>query len=98
LTVAALPLGVFRLTVKVALIVPASSSFTVTSPTAIVGRGSLSVIVPTPWLSASVAFVGPLRLTKKVSLSSSSRSALTVTATCLVVSPAAKSTAPLVAS
>ena len=63
------------------------------------GGGSSSSIVPVPVAAVvgsagSVAFVGPLNLTSTVSFGSSSVSPATVTSTFLLVSPAAKVSAP----
>ena len=79
---------------KVALTVPALPSVTVTSSIESVGSGSSSVIVPTPWPSAIVAFVGFERLTKNVSFASSSRSPLTSTVTVFVVWPGGEGQRP----
>ena len=57
-----------------------SVSVTPASPIEISGGGSSSRIVPMPWLSAIVAFVGAERLTKKVSSGSSSVSPVTAIA------------------
>ncbi len=51
---------------NVAVVVPLLPSVTVTSPMESAGKSSFR-IVPTPWPSARVAFVGPVRLTVKVS-------------------------------
>ena len=81
-----------RVTVKVAARVPVLPSVTVASP--MLMRGSSSTMVPTPWPSAMVAFVGVLRLTRKVSFGSPSRSPLTRTVMVLLVSPGAKVSVP----
>ena len=57
--------------VNVAVTVPASTSVTVTLLMTRPGVGSLSTIVPTPWLSAMVAFTGLERFATKVSSNSS---------------------------
>ena len=88
-------LGALSVTVKFAFTVPELPSVTVTSSIERDGSPSSSRIVPMPWPSAIVAFVGPERLTKYVSLLSFSRSPLTRTVTVLVVWPAAKVTVPL---
>jgi hypothetical protein len=54
------------------------------------------LIVPWPWLSEIVAFVGLVRLTKKVSSVSLTVSPLIVTGTDLVVSPGLNVSVPLV--
>jgi hypothetical protein len=83
-------------TVKFAFTVPGPSpSTTVASPIDSVGVGSSSLIVPTPWPSASVALSGGDRLTKKLSSSSSRTSPLTGTEIVFVVCPAAKVNVPL---
>ena len=66
-------------TVNVAAIVPALPSVTDTSLMEIVGCASSLLIVPTPWLSAIVAFVALDRFTLKVSFGSNTVSPLTVT-------------------
>ena len=72
-------LGFDRETVNPALVVPALPSETATSLMEMVGCASSLVIVPTPWLSVIVAFVGPDRFTLKVSVGSKVVSPLTVT-------------------
>ena len=57
-------------------------------------RGSLSRMVPIPWPSPIVAFVGLLRLTAKVSVGSPRRSPLTATVNVLLVWPAGMVTSP----
>ena len=52
------PLAAHRLTVKIALTVPALPSVTVTSLIEMVGASSSSVMVPMPWPSRIVALVG----------------------------------------
>ena len=86
------------MTVKVAGTVPVLPSITVASFTDSVGVGSLSLIVPSPWLSASVAFVGPARFRKNVSLASSSTSEWTTTGIGFVVWPGSKESAPITGS
>ncbi len=98
-TVTGCPEGALRETVKVASTVAGRlPSVTVASVIASVGVASSSVIVPTPWGSAIVAFDPFERLTAKVSFTSSSVSPLTSTVTCFVVSPAAKFSVPLPAA
>ena len=58
------PLAALSVTVNVAFVVPESPSITVASFTERAGGASSSVIVPTPWPSAIVAFAGLERLTK----------------------------------
>ena len=59
-TVTAWPLAAERVTVNVAVVVPALPSVTVTSSTDRVGGASSSVIVPSPEPSAIVALDGLL--------------------------------------
>src|SRR3954469_19974854 len=76
-------LGDERDPINVAVAAPdaGAGSATVISPMLIVGSGSSSLIVPTPWLFANVALTGTLRLTRNVSLTSEIVSPLTVTLT-----------------
>jgi hypothetical protein len=53
------------------------------------------LIVATPWLSGSIAFVGPARLRKKVSSASSRTSLFTTAVTVLVVWPGSKVRLPI---
>ena len=91
------PLGASRLTVKTAATVPVLPSLTVTSLSEMAGRASSSVIVPVAEPSAIDAPNGLESVTANVSSLSSSRSPLTGTVMVLLVSPAAKSSTPLVA-
>ena len=76
-------------TVNVAVLVPLLPSFTETSAMLRVGSGlSSSRMVPTPWLSVTLAPTRPLRLTLMVSLLSAVVSPLTVTANVVLVWPA----------
>ena len=59
--------------------------------------GSLSTMVPTPWLRNKFALVGLLRLTTKVSFPSMRPSPMTGTVIVLLISPGAKVRVPLVA-
>ncbi len=52
------------------------------------------MIVPVPWLSRIVAFVGTLRLTRRVSFGSAFTSPFTVTLTGWVVTPGANVSVP----
>ena len=72
---------------NVAVVVPASPSVTVTLSTLTVGIGSLSTIVPTPWLSAIVAFIGLERVATNVSSNSSWVSPTTATTIVRVSTP-----------
>ena len=96
--VTALPLAADRVTVKVAVVVPALPSVTVTSLTDRVGAASSSVIVPRPEPSAIVAFPGLERVMPKVSSISSSTSPFTVTVNVVVVEPAETVLLPLAAT
>ena len=69
-----MPLGTDSDTVKSAFVVPALPSVTVTSPIAIDGTGSLSVIVPVPIAVVMVALPGFDKVTRYVSFTSSLRS------------------------
>ena len=80
---------------KFAGIVPLWPSPVVTSLIERDGRPSSSTIVPIPWPSGMVAFVGLERLRKYVSLLSSRRSPLTRTVTVFDVSPGAKVSVPV---
>ncbi len=82
---------------NVAFTVPASTSVTVTLLIVSEGAASLSTIVPTPWLSAIVALVGPDRFTANVSSNSSSVSPRIATVTGRVVWPAVNVTVPVAA-
>jgi hypothetical protein len=73
--------------VNVALTAPPLPSVTVTSLTETVGGASSSLIVPTPWPSAMVAFDGFDRVSVNVSFASSSVSPTTSTVTVFVVCP-----------
>ena len=83
-----LPLAADSVAVNVAVTVPASTSVTVTL---LIdersGVGSLSTIVPTPWLSAIVAFTGLERFATNVSSNSSSVSPTTGTVNVRVSTP-----------
>ncbi len=83
---------------KSSFTVPALPSVTEASQTEIVGGGSSSVIVPTPWASATVAATGFVRSTVYVSLISSMVSPRTETVICFDVCPGAKLTVPLPAA
>jgi hypothetical protein len=89
------PLGALRVTVKLAP--DALPSETSVSAMVISGVPSSSVIVPTAWPSARVAFVAFVRFRKNLSVTSLSRSPLTVTVTVFVVSPGVKVSPLLVA-
>jgi hypothetical protein len=73
--------------VKLAGVVPASPSVTVTSLTITDGAGSSSRMVPTAWPSAITAPEAPDRLTRNVSFGSSRASPFTATVTGCVVLP-----------
>ena len=79
MTVTVRPLGADRLTVKTALVVPVSPSVTATSLMERLGRGSLLLMVPTPWASVRRALLGLDRLIKNVSSSSLKMSPMTCT-------------------
>ncbi len=82
-------------TVKLACAVPASPSVTDTLSIATGGSGSLSVMLPTPWPSATVALIGAVRFTVKLSGFSAESSPTTGTLMSFVVSPAANVSVPL---
>ena len=94
-TVTALALADERLTLNVAVVVPASPSVTETSFTESVGGRSSSVIVPTPEPSEIVALPGLDRVRLKSSLFSSRTSPFTVMAIVVAVAPAAIVRLPL---
>ena len=79
---------------NVAVTEPTSGSMTVTFANASVGIGSSSVIVPVPWLSAIVAFVGFDRLAANVSSNSSRVSPTMGTVKVLVRTPGANESVP----
>ena len=74
-------------TVNVAVVVPASPSAVDTLLMPTVGAASLSTIVPTPWLSAMVAFAGFERFARNVSSNSSDVSPTTGTVNVRVTTP-----------
>ena len=80
-----------------ALTAPLFPSLTATSLMNSAGNGSLLLIVPTPWLSASVALTGLLRFTKNDSAGSKMVSPVTLTVMVWVTVPGAKLNVPLVA-
>ena len=82
-----LPLTADRVAVNVAVTDPASTSVTVTLLMPTLGVGSLSTIVPTPWLSAIVAFTGLERFATNVSSNSSRTSPTTGTVNVRVTTP-----------
>ena len=84
-----------RLTVKVALVVPASPSVIVTSFSESAGRSSLD-IVPRPVASTRLALTAPDRVTVKVSLASGTVSPRIGTDTVAEVWPALNVRVPLV--
>ncbi len=88
------PLAAESVTVKPSVVVPALPSATATSSIESVGAPSSFVIVPVPWLSRIVAFVGTLRLTRRVSFGSAFTSPFTVTLTGWVVTPGANVSVP----
>ena len=99
MTVLAAEVSPERVTVNTALVVPALPSSSETSLMENAGAGwttgpgpSSLTIVPVPYASFSVAFVGAVRLTTKFSFSSTAASPLTTTVTVLLVSPMANAT------
>ena len=86
-----------RLTVKVALVVPAFPSATDTLPMVSTGSVSSLLMVPVACVRASVAPDGALKATRNVSSDSTAVSPLTGTATVVVVEPTANVAVPLTA-
>ena len=84
-------------TLKFALTVPMFPSVTVTSEMAMpgCGRPSSLMIVPTPWLSVTIAFAAAPRLTKNVSSGSTTTSPMMPMKRLLVVAPGKTVNEPL---